>query len=264
MTDQQTRQLGDFCWVELCTPDMEKAKKFYNTVLNWEYDSMPMSETATYTLMKVQDAPIAGGYELTAEFEAQGMKPSWGSYILVDDVDESTKRARALGATVYREPFDVFEMGRMSVLADPTGAVFYLWQAKGDPQSMPANNKTPGNFGWHELATTDTKKAAQFYCDLLGWESESQEVQPGKIYTTFTNNGAQVAGMLEITDDWIGVPPHWTVYFNVSDLDRAINDATKLSGTLLYDPIEVPEVGRFTKIRDPQGAHFSLIQFSGA
>lgn len=77
------------------------------------------------------------------------------------------------------------------------------------------------------------------------------------------NNGNPVGGMLQITDEWgKDVPSHWTIYFSVENIDGAIAKAQASSATMLYDPVMVPEVGRFTKIRDPQGVHFSLIQFA--
>jgi len=261
VTDTQHKKAGDFCWVELCTPDIDKAKTFYQGILNWQFDDVPMPEGPNYTMIKVGEDPVAGGFQITPEMQSEGLVPHWSSYILVDDVDSTTERAKTLGATVFKEPFDVPEMGRMSVLQDPTGAAFNLWQPKQEPGKALAKNE-PGNFGWNELATTDTDKAGKFYSDLLGWKRETKEMAPGKIYTSFINDGTPVGGMLELTEDWNGAPPHWGVYFSVSNIDTTITKAKDLSGTILYEPISYPDVGRFTRIRDPQGVHFSVIEFS--
>lgn len=260
MTDTQTKKTGDFCWVELCTPDIQKAQKFYKTLFSWHLEDIPMPDGAHYTMMKVGETPIAGGYQITPELEAQGAVPHWASYVLVDDADNTTKRAKTLGATVYKEPFDVSNMGRMAVLADPTGAVFYLWQPKHGPAvALPKNES--GSLGWNELVTPDTKTASQFYSDLFGWKAETQKMPSGKIYTSFFNGETPIGGMLELTDEWNGAPPHWGVYFSVTDLDKTIASAESLSGQVVYEPISAPNVGRFTAITDPQGVHFSVIEF---
>lgn len=260
MSKEQQKQAGEFCWVELCSHDIKSAKDFYQSIMNWQYDTMPMPDGSDYTMMKVKDTFIAGGYQLSEEFKSQGVPPHWASYILVDDADATAKKAKSLGATLLREPFDVSDMGRMAVLSDPTGAVFYLWQPKKTGESL--SNKTPGNFGWNELATNDTKKAGEFYGKLFGWELNAEEVAPRKIYTTFTKNEKPIGGMLALTEEWKGAPPHWGVYFSVANLDKAIEAIKQNAGMILYDPISIPEVGRFTGAQDPQGVHFSLIEFN--
>jgi len=260
MTDTQTKKIGDFCWVELCTPNIDKAKTFYQGLFNWGTENFPMPDGNDYTMMKIGDNPIAGSYQITPEMKAEGAAPHWASYILVKDTDSTTKKAKTLGATVYKEPFDIADMGRMSVLADPTGAVFYLWQRKQEPTTTVAKNK-PGNFGWNELVTSDTNKAKQFYCDLFGWTADTQTTPSGKVYTSFLNGDTPVGGMLELTDEWKGTPPHWNVYFTVSNLDDTIAKAKSVSAKIVYEPITAENVGRFTMITDPQGVNFSVIEF---
>ena len=64
------------------------------------------------------------------DMKAQGIPPHWLSYVSVTSADETAEKAKAAGATLMKEPFDVFTIGRMAVIQDPTGAVFALWQAK--------------------------------------------------------------------------------------------------------------------------------------
>lgn len=256
----EKRKAGDFCWAELGSPNIDASKKFYNEIFQWKY-----SENATpygsYAMFKVGDEDLGGAYEISPEMQSQGMPAVWSSYILVDDVDKMTEKAKQLGAKILREPMEVMESGKMSVFADPTGAVISLWQAK-NKESKAADKNKPGVPSWYELMTTDAKKAGDFYSKLFGWSAEKAPVGSGAMeYTTFTNGGKPMAGMMEIQKEMGPIPPHWGIYFTVSDLDKTLEKAKKMGANVLYDPMKVDEVGRFTAMKDPQGVVFSVIQY---
>ena len=122
---------GTFCWVELGTSDNEAAKSFYTQLFGWEYVDNPMGpDQGVYTILKLNGKDIGGLYKLMPDMVAQGVPPHWMSYVAVTDADASAEKAKAEGATIMNGPFDVFTMGRMAVIQDPTGAVFSIWQAK--------------------------------------------------------------------------------------------------------------------------------------
>ena len=89
-------------------------------------------------------------------------------YIAVDSVDASAAKVQPLGGTVILAPFDVMDAGRMSVIQDPTGAYFCLWQAKRNKGIGIA--ETHGTFCWADLSTADPDRAVAFYSGLLGWQ----------------------------------------------------------------------------------------------
>lgn len=252
---------GEFCWVELCINDLDKAKQFYEPLFGWKSQTDEIPGGGSYTMLQIGDKAIGGAFQISEEMRSQGVAPQWNSYVLVDNVDAVSQKAQELGATLLQGPFDVMNAGRMAVLADPTGAIFSLWKSnKQTFSNLPKNQ--PGNFGWHELATKDTGAAAKFYSDLFGWQSDTQEFVPGMPYTSFMNKDMPAGGMFELDKAPVkGLPSHWQVYFSVDDLDNTINQAKQLGGEVCYDPIEIPEVGRFTMIRDPQGVHFSVIEY---
>lgn len=111
---------GDIHWNELITNDAEAAKKFYADVMGWSYDSMPMPD-GTYHVCKRGDDMVGGLFEASAEMG--GDDPHWQTYFAVDDVDASIEKIRAAGGSVVRDPFDVPGVGRIAMVADPTGAV---------------------------------------------------------------------------------------------------------------------------------------------
>lgn len=260
MSDVKTFQSGDFCWIELCAPVMQSAKDFYMPLFNWQFSAMPMPGGGDYFFLETAGTPIGGGYELTSALSEAGCKPAWCVYVQTDDADALTQRAETLGAIILKPAFDVGDMGRMSVLQDPTGAVFSFWQPKGEsaPRLSPRSH---GAIGWIELATRDIEKAQAFYCDLLGWDAQKSVMPSGKEYVEFSNQGQPVAGMYRLTEEMRDVPPHWGIYFSVEDLDAALRQAREMGAEVLYDPIHLPELGRFTAVKDPQQICFSLIEF---
>ena len=121
-----TAQHGRFTWNELLTRDVAKARAFYGDLLGWTYQDMPMGQAGTYTLIQNGGQNAGGMMPLAAIEGGEELPPHWMSYIAVDDVDVCTARVEALGGRVFKEPFDIPGIGRMSVIADATGAVVCL------------------------------------------------------------------------------------------------------------------------------------------
>ena len=124
----------------------------------------------------------------------------------------------SLGGTA-RPAFDVLDQGRMAVCFDPTGAEFDIWE----PKKMPGTDVDSALHGvpsWFETRTTDVDRATGFYSGLFGWTPEVMPM-PGPDYTAFKNAGTDVAGMMEITPEMVGIQPHWATYFTVNDADAA-------------------------------------------
>jgi predicted enzyme related to lactoylglutathione lyase len=119
-----------FVHIELNTTDLGKAKEFYGKLFNWELRDMPMSGDSTYTIIGVGQGTGGG----MMKHPVPGAPSLWLPYVLVDDVRAATRKAASLGAQVYRDVTEVAGMGWFSVLADPTGAAFALWQAQ-QPQA---------------------------------------------------------------------------------------------------------------------------------
>jgi predicted enzyme related to lactoylglutathione lyase len=118
-----------FCHLELCTPDLAKAKKFYGDMFGWSFTDNDMGPMGIYSTFKPQDGPGGGMYQMP------GAPPSWLAYVSVDDIDEATDKAKANGATVTRDVTEIPHVGWMSILTDPTGAAIALFEpAPGGPQ----------------------------------------------------------------------------------------------------------------------------------
>lgn len=252
---------GTFCWVELGTSDGTAAKNFYTQLFGWDHEDMPMGAEGTYTMLKLNGKDVGGLYTLMPDMVAQGVPPHWLSYVCVTNVDESAEKAKAEGATIMKGPFDVFTIGRMAVVKDPTGAVFALWQPKEHKGSGIYN--VPNSFCWNELGTNDTQKAGEFYSKLFGWTR--QHFSDAAIeYTMFQNAERGAGGMYKITPEMGPIPPHWLVYFAVDDCDAKLQRATELGARVMKPADDIPGVGRFAILVDPQGAAFAIIKLDNA
>ena len=249
---------GQFCWVDLMARDMATAGPFYEALLGWKVVPSDTQGGPPYTQFHWEGEPVAGMGQMTDEMKATGMPPVWNSYVNVDDVKAATEKAASLGATVVMPPTAVVDAGSMSILRDPTGAHLSLWQ-KGRHKGAGYVNDPPG-LSWNELMTPDVAASQQFYRELFGWTFDKDETPRG-VYWTFSNAGRLNGGLMAITPEMQGVPPSWSVYFSVADLDAALGRLTAQSGRVLMPAFEV-SVGRIAVVQDAQGATFDLIQMS--
>ena len=248
---------GTFCWVELGTTDGEAAKKFYTQLFDWDFTDNPVGPSGIYTILKQNGKDVGALYQMPTEMTSNGVPPHWMSYISVANADESAAKAKTLGATLMKEPFDVYTMGRMAVVQDPTGAMFALWQPDTHQGSGIVN--TPNSLCWNELATRDTGKAGEFYSGVFGWEKNVQQMGP-MTYTSFMNGDRPAGGMYEPGPELGEMPPNWMVYFAVADADATLARATELGGKSCAPVMDVPGVGRMAVMTDPQGAAFAVIK----
>jgi uncharacterized protein len=252
---------GSFCWIELATNDTDAAKKFYNGLFGWEAEDTPAGPDMVYTMLRIRGLDVGAMYKLGKEEAAQGIPPHWNSYVAVASADEAAKKAKSLGGNVLMDAFDVMEHGRMAIIQDPLGAAFCVWQAKAHI-GVKLVGET-GTFGWDELWTTDRKKAAAFYTGLFGWKTkEGDMTMAGGPYTEWINGDQSIGGMMEITPEMGPVPPNWLPYFMVEDCDATAEKAKASGGKLFVPPTDIPTVGRFSVIGDPQGAMFAIIKLS--
>jgi predicted enzyme related to lactoylglutathione lyase len=261
MADATTVGKNTFTWIDLATTDLKAAKAFYAEIFGWNIKDQDAGDAGTYAEAFVGDKVVGGLYELNQEMRDQGIPPHWASYILVENVDEKAKLVTQLGGTLVREPFDVMDHGRMAVALDPGGAAFCLWQAKKHVGAAVFNQ--PGSLTWNELLTHDTDKARAFYTKLFGWTSQSQDMGGGFIYTSFMNGERPAGGMMAITPEMGGdVPANWMAYIAVDDCDAVVKRAESKGATIFVPPKEIPEVGKFATLQDPQGAVLSVIKMA--
>ena len=249
---------GTFCWPELVASDVDKAKEFYSKLFGWDIKDNPIGEDMVYSMANIGGKEVGGLYPMWPQQQEQGVPTHWASYVSVANVDETVEKAESLGAAIIMEPFDVFDAGRMSAIIDPTGAVFSLWQPMKHIGAEIVNEH--GALVWNELATNDTEKAKEFYTELFGWTADQMDMGEGGIYTVFMNGDWPAAGMMGISPQMGDMPPVWSVYFAVNDCDSSVEQAKSLGANIVVPSTDIPDVGRFSCLADPQGAVFSIIK----
>lgn len=246
-----------FCWVECACEDLGKTKKFYKKLLGWDYRDDAVPGGATYSMAFLDDGAICGLYELSDEMREAGMYPKWTSYIACSNIVATVERAQSLGGEILADATEIGTAGRMAIVADPLGAIFGLWQGKDHPGGGLAHD-TAGSFGWHELLTTDTVAASEFYSKLFHWKVDQKSFDELS-YTEFLKDGKPVCGMMQLTADLDDVPPNWMIYFNVNDCSATVSAARKNGSRVLFPPEEYTEVGNLAVLEDPGNAIFSVM-----
>jgi predicted enzyme related to lactoylglutathione lyase len=243
---------GAFVWYDLATTDPKAAAGFYETVVGWSAEEVPEMH---YTLLKIGETRAAGLMELPSHLSAAGVPPHWSGYISVADVDAHIEKVEQAGGTLKYGPEDIPNVGRFAVVADPGGAVFYLFHGQGEaplPSMM-----SPGTVGWHELRARDHDAAFGFYSGLFDWSrGTALDMGPMGTYQIFGYGGADHGGMMNAPD---GVHPNWLFYIVVQGLDAALERVESAGGTVVHGPQEVPGGAWILTGRDPQGAHFALV-----
>ena len=257
MPNIDTHANGSFCWFELGTSDPNAAKNFYSAVFGWKIDDKPMGPSFTYTIFKLEDRDVAGGYQLMPDMVASGVPPHWMIYVQSADVDATAAKCKELGGAVMSPPMDVADLGRMVTLQDPSKAVISVWQPKKHTGSRITG--VSGSFCWADLSSQSPDLAVPFYESLFGWKMVRSE-NPDDKYLHIKAGEQMIGGVVPADRRDPKMPSHWLSYFQVTDCDATAAKATSNGGTLLFGPMTMEKVGRMAYVADPQGAIFALFQ----
>ena len=122
--------------------------------------------------------------------------------------------------------------------------------------------KQHGAVSWVELTTTDVEAAKRFYGQLFDWQMENMQIQEGMPpYTVIGAGEMKIGGIMATPPETGDAPPHWGSYVTVDDVDAVASKVAELGGKVLFGPQDIPTVGRFCMIQDPQGAVISAITY---
>jgi uncharacterized protein len=242
---------GTPSWVDLASSDLPASVSFYTDLFGWDADDQG-PEAGGYTIFRIGEEPVAGAGPAMMD----GQPTAWTTYVSVADADAVTEKAKKAGATVFVEPMDVMDVGRMAVFADPTGAAVAVWQPKTHKGAGIVNEAN--TLCWNELASRDTAAASEFYRAVFGWEPATSDMGDMP-YTEWKLAGNSIGGMMPMPSEVPSeVPSYWLTYFAVADCDAAVAKATKNGASTLVPATDIPP-GRFSVLMDPQGATFAVI-----
>ena len=242
---------GKFVWFEHASADPRRARAFYEPLFGWHFESVPMG-AASYSMIVGPAGEGIGGL-----IAASDTGPArWTSYLSVADVDAACATALAAGARSRAAPADVAGHGRGALIVDPTGAEVWLWRSDRGDRPDPAETPVGGWF-WNELETPDAKTALAFYERVAGYTHEAMDMGPhGTYYLLKGAGGVARAGVMQTTMS----PPLWLPYVRVADCDASAAQAGTLGAQVVVAPTDIPGVGRFAVLIDPQGAGVAVMK----
>jgi predicted enzyme related to lactoylglutathione lyase len=257
MPERTTYEPGTPSWVDLATPDIDAAKRFYGELFGWDAEeSGPVEETGGYEFFLKGGRRVAGVGSLMTE----GQPPVWSTYFATDDVDALAWRVADAGGTALMEPMDVSDAGRMAFFAHPAGGMFGAWQAGAHSGAELVNE--PGALAWNTLITPEIEVAAAFLETVFGLRAKTQQFGD-QDYTILTIGDDSVAGVMRPPPGMPeGAPAFWGVSFAVVDAEATAALAIERGGSMLQEPMEMPGVGRIATVTDPWGASFSVVALS--
>jgi uncharacterized protein len=248
MAETTSYSEGVPCWVDAAVTDVESAKQFYSALFGWDYlDAGP--DSGGYWLATLRGKQVAG----IGPTQGPEDRSAWTIYLWTDDAAAAAKLIADAGGSVLAEPMDVSDHGRMSIAADPSGAVFGLWQGTSHRGAGLANEH--GAFTWNELPTPDTAAAREFYTAVFGYSYHP--VEGAMDYQVFQVGGRGVGGIMGQLEGRPELPPHWSVYFEVDATDTAVARVRDNGGQVGVAAQDTP-FGRMAVVQDCCGT-FTLI-----
>ncbi|CAN5356087.1 VOC family protein [soil metagenome] len=251
---------GTPCWVDLAAPDVDAARDFYGAVMGWDFEGSG-EEYGHYQVCRVDGHAAAG----IGAIMSPDQPSAWTLYFATSSAERTAQAVTDAGGAVLAPPFDVPDQGRMLVAADPQGAAFGVWEARGHIGAQIVNE--PGSLVWEEAAVPDPDPARDFYTRVFGYRHEPVE-GAGEGYTTFhaadsagQEGDTTLGGIGGLAGSPPGTPAHWLCYFAVADADATARVATEHGGSV-PGGVRDSAYGRIATITDPYGATFAVIGLS--
>ncbi|MFD2474472.1 VOC family protein [Amycolatopsis silviterrae] len=236
-TVDRNQPLGTPTWIDLTVPDLDRAQRFYGTVLGWTFDG-------DHCLLR--DLPVAGLRQAAAP------RPAWTVYLATDDCDATAKAVIAAGGKVLDQPRDEGDHARVAVAEDPTGARFGIWQGRKLPGARLVNEASA--LMRNDLVTPAPQPARDFYCTVFAFTLDGNDDLPGVDFTFLRRpDGHEIGGIM---GDPTAPASAWGTLFLSTDADAAGARAAELGGEIVE--AQDSPYGRMVTIRDPFGAEFVL------
>jgi uncharacterized protein len=243
---------GTPSWVDVSSTNLSATVEFLKELFGWNATDMG-EQAGHYTLFDQGGKSVAAA---GPKMPGDTSPPAWMTYVSVDNADDTVARAKAAGGSVIVEPMDVFDAGRMAILADPSGGVFAIWQPGRTIGAELVNE--PNSLSWNELTVREPDEVLPFYSQLFGWTVVEHDDPVA--YRELHLDGKPIGGCMQMNENFPpGLPTHWMVYFSVADCDATVERAKSLGGTVHVEPMDIP-VGRMALIGDPGGAVCAVIK----
>ncbi|MGD0281039.1 MAG: VOC family protein [Dissulfurispiraceae bacterium] len=253
----QEHHVGKLIFVELVTPDIAAAKKFYAGLFGWTFREIQAGGTE-YAEAFLDGRPVAGLIHKNVP-ASEHRQPTWLSFFAVGDVDAATKVALQNAAKVLIEPHNIPDRGREAVFADPQGAVFaILASSSGDPSDVLA---APGEWIWSSLITSNPDTNAAFYQKLFDYEVFELPSIEGTQHLLLASDNYARASVNTLPANRPIAHPHWLNYVRVEDAVKMTAKVVALGGRVIVEPRIDRHGGKVAVVADPLGTPFGLLEW---
>lgn len=244
--------LGRFVWQDLLTDDVDGAKRFYGSLLGWEFEETER-RGERYVLVRDRDRYVAGIIHVDREDPDEPIA-QWLSYVSVASVDQAAAEVERSGGEVLAGPLDV-GITRVAVAADPQGALIGLATLPDVLTNDAVQSLEAGVFIWRDYLADDVDEAVAFYRDVAGFETEKESRSDGLVHYALKRGEAR-AGVFPIGDE--PVKPNWITYVRVDDPASLAARAENLGGEVILEPRADLRNGSLAVVADPSGAALAL------
>ena len=248
---------GKFVWVDLLTPDVERAETFYGKLFGWSFRKIGEGENA-YTLAFLGEEPMAGIVRVPAK---AGARPQarWIGFISVPDVRAAEHQVSSQGGKVLVSARSFPQRGDLAVFADREGAVFgVMLSSSGDVEDFLTE---VGDWIWVQLLSRGGEKAAAFYSSVGGSEVLEAPKPDGSKRWLLVSQGYARASVIEIPPARSDTRPGWLGYVRVENVGSTVALVKKLGGRLLVAPRPDLFDGKVALFADPDGAMFGVLEW---
>lgn len=241
---------GEPCWIHLFTSDVDSAISFYAGLFGWSAGD-PSEEFGGYRMFLRGDEPVAG------LMPNDTSNPStWEVFLQTPDIAATVEKARAGGAVIVTDVMAVADLGSMTSLIDPAGALVGAWQ----PGTFAGfqTRAAVGAPGWFETLSTSYGESVAFYKDAFDWQTHVVSDNPEFRYATLGRDENARAGIMDGAEFLGDEPSRWHVYLTVEDTDETVARAVATGGKVVLQPEDTP-YGRIAELRDPAGVAFRVM-----
>ena len=244
-------QVGRFVWHDLVTRDAAAARKFYGTLLGWEFQETHR-EGRPYLIARYGDDVVGGIIELKG---GEDRPATWLSYLAVPDLDGAIAQVTSGGGKVLLAPRWAGDYGVISIVTDPQGAPLGLAVVT-DKVAAEAPKPRRHQFFWMEYLAKDGPAALEFYQQLAGYATAEPKTYRGIVYHVLSNQRPR-AGLFQIPAR-ANIQPNWLPYVLVNNPTDLAARVEGLGGKVLIAPHMDVRSGSLTVVADPTGAAIAL------
>ena len=256
MPTRTSAPIGSPCWADLWTSDVEGSRTVLQRALRL---GGPGAEPRVRRLLHVHPRRRPRRRRHGRHGDDMPANNTWKIYLDTDDIAKTLEAAEAAGAQVIAPAMPVADLGIQAVLVDPTGAHLGAWQPGTFPGFTVLNEH--GAPSWFELHTRDhaaCRRLLPLGVPLGDRTSSATATSSATRPCANPDAEGELAGIMDAAAFLPeGVAAHWSIYWEVDDVDAAVAKVKALGGSVVTDAVDTP-YGRLATVADPAGAQFKL------